>query len=275
MQTALLYRRVSTDTQDNSLDAQENLCLEYCQRMGLVVGSIFCDRDTSGSVPFAERTDPDGGADLLAAIAQRAAAGHPVHAVVVLKQDRLGRDTIDQIHTVRWFWEHGITPHIVNEGGPLLRTPHNEFLFTVKADTAQLERDTIRERIRIGLAQKKRKGELCGTVPYGFDGVPTGAVTGKGVAIRSLVDNPAEQRWLLHIAARRAAGWGYHSIAKELNSLGVPTKTPKGTLITRPGSKRDGGPGETILSSGLWSCGNVHHVLNNKVTAAWLDRHTL
>ncbi|MEY2411057.1 MAG: site-specific recombinase [Verrucomicrobiota bacterium] len=284
---AILYRRVSTNTQQRSLDSQDSLCLEYCATRHVPVIAIFEDNDTSGSIPFRERKGPDGGAAMLELIEARSELAGPAHGgpadgspadgspdveliVVVLKQDRLGRDTLDQIATVRHLWNLGVVPHLVTEGGAMPRTPHNEFIFEVKASTAQLERNLIKDRVQIGLNAKRSKGELCGHIPYGWDAVETGQITGKGVKVRRLVDNPEEQRWLLHMAKRRREGWGYHSIANELNAADVATKRGKGALITVRGSKQDGGQGEQQLCSGLWQPGNVSHVLNNDTTKAWL-----
>ncbi|MEY2411301.1 MAG: putative DNA-invertase from lambdoid prophage Rac [Verrucomicrobiota bacterium] len=278
---AILYRRVSTNTQQSSLDSQDSLCLEYCATRNTPVIAIFEDNDTSGSIPFRERKGPDGGAAMLELIEARAElAGTPSAGpmgdrlsdiiVVVLKQDRLGRDTLDQIATVRHLWNLGVVPHLVTEGGAIPRTPHNEFIFEVKASTAQLERNLIKDRVQIGLNNKRSKGELCGHIPYGWNAIATGQITGKGVKVRRLIDNPEEQRWLLHMVKRRREGWGYHSIAKELNAAGVATKRGKGALITVRGSKQGGGPGEQQFCSGQWQPGNVSHVLNNDTTKAWL-----
>ena len=50
---AILYRRVSTDHQDNSMELQEHLNTEYCQRLGLVMlEQTYEDPDVSGSIWF-------------------------------------------------------------------------------------------------------------------------------------------------------------------------------------------------------------------------------
>lgn len=244
---ALLYRRVSTSKQDNSMEAQESLLALYCEGLEIEVVATLADNDTSGSIPMAERP---GGGQLLAELARRRLADPDAAlAVVCAKQDRLGRDTVDQIQTVRRIWDLGAVPHLACEGGATPRTPTNELLFELKAAVAQHERNTIRERICIGLDHKRSKGELIGTVPYGWQAVPTGAVTTKGVAVRELVDDDEEQHWIREMVRWRAAGWSYHKIALELNRLHVPTKAGK---------------------VGGWQCGNASKVINNKTVHAWL-----
>ncbi len=127
---------------------------------------------------------------------------------------------------------------------------------------AEYERELIRSRIQQHLDVKRDKGELCGTVPYGWTAEPTGQVTPKGVAIRFLRDHPEEQKWILHMHRLRCGGWSYDRIAKELNAAGVPTKRGKGEIIKYRG--------ETRFNTGLWQSGNVAKVLNNKTVLAWL-----
>ena len=136
---AALYRRVSTDHQDNSLEVQEALNTEYCRRLDMpVLAEPYADPDVSGSIPFVERA---GGKALMA----RLQHGDVKH-LVTAKQDRLGRDTLDTIATIRRVWELGITPHFTAEGGAFPRTPQNELLFEIKASVAQYERNLIRDR---------------------------------------------------------------------------------------------------------------------------------
>lgn len=257
---AVIYGRVSTAIQGSSVEAQEHLPEQYCADLALPVIHRFADPDTSGSTFLRKREE---GAQMLTLLLNPASG---ITDLVVTFQDRLGRNALDQIGTILEIWAAGVTPHFVCEGGACPRTPDNELKFNLKAVIAQDELNRIRGRIRVGLDRKKSRGELCGTVPYGFDAAETGATTGKGVRIRTLTDNFDEQRWLLHMHQRRAEGWGYHRIAKELNALGVPTKR-RGELLTRQG----GDEGEQAICPGRWQCGNVSNVLHSKTTLAWLD----
>lgn len=234
METAVLYRRVSTDHQDNSLEVQEVLNDEYAKRMGLEALPAFEDDDVSGSIPFLERT---GGRALM----NRLKLGDVKH-LITAKQDRLGRDTLDTIATIRAVWEMGVIPHFTCEGGAFPRTSQNELLFEIKASVAQYERNLIRERTRTVLAHKFQRLELTGNVPYGYDCVYTFAdghthvsdralnpgeilELGHGSAVsKQLVDNPAEQATLREMAVLRESGWKYAAIAEHLNARGSRTK---------------------------------------------------
>jgi DNA invertase Pin-like site-specific DNA recombinase len=252
---AALYRRVSTDHQDNSLEVQENLNTEYCKRMALpVLPQPYEDPDVSGSIPFLERA---GGRALLA----RLLAGDVKH-IVTAKQDRLGRDTLDSIATIRRIWDLGITPHFPAEGGAFPRTAQNELLFEIKASVAQYERNLIRDRTRAVMNHKFHRGELTGNVPFGFDCLYTFADSSTLLSARALaaselrskpvskmlVDNPAEQATIRQMAAWRAAGWKLEQIAAHLKASGIRTKL-----------------------GCQWQAGNVASVLQSRHTAKILD----
>src|ERR1051325_10445957 len=220
-----IYRRASTDHQENSLAVQEALNDEYCRRLQLPpLPEPYEDEYVSGSIPFVERT---GGKALIARLQHG-----DVRNLVTAKQDRLGRDTLDTIATIRKIWDMGITPHFTAEGGAFPRTPQNELLFEIKASVAQYERNLIRERTRAVLRHKFDLGELAGKLPLVADGpytfadgaflLSTKAISPKELTQRGrvvskvLVDNPAEQATIREMARWRTSGWTLERIAKHL-----------------------------------------------------------
>jgi site-specific DNA recombinase len=253
--SAVLYGRVSTSQQVTT--TQEVRGKEYLQWKQLPLAAELYDDDVSGSIPIWERP---GGRQLRA----RLQAGGIKHLVVV-KLDRLGRSAIDLLKTVEFLDSLGIILHIVDMGGDSLSTQgaNGRLMFTVLAGMAEYERELIRSRIQDKLDVKRSKGELCGTEPYGWTAVETGEVTPKGVKIRRLEPNPEEQKWILHMVQLRRADWGYHSIAKDLNQRGVPTKRGKGEIIRYKGEAR--------FNTGKWQAGNVSNVLNNQTVKTWLE----
>jgi DNA invertase Pin-like site-specific DNA recombinase len=267
---SVIYRRVSTDHQDNSLQVQEALNDEYCKRLHLATtgpsiwspdgqsseGLSFADDDVSGSIPFLERPGSR-------ALLQRLQRGDIQH-LVTAKQDRLGRDTLDQIATIRHVWGLGITPHFPAEGGALPRNPQNELLFEIKASVAQYERNLIRDRTRAVLHHKFARNQLTGKVPFGFDCIyrfkdgathhTNHALSAKELAhlgqdpddvvAKDLVANPAEQAavrlmWRLRHTDRLTL----EAVAAELNRRGLRPKL-----------------------GGAWQFGNVDSVLRSRYT---------
>lgn len=260
---ALGYVRVSTNQQDLSVDAQTvavRRAAEY-QQLGPV--EIFAESDTSGSLPFHQR---DQGKKLLARV--KALDGAPC-TIIVPKVDRLGRDSVDVNQNVRLLDSLGARVVFLDINVDT-RTPMGRAFMQIAAVFAELELARIRERIQTALDHKQSKGELCGTEPFGFKAVLTGETTAKGTAIKRLEDNPEEQKWILFMVQMRAEGWGYHTIAKRLNEMGVPTKR-RGEVL----NLLNGGTGkpsvEKKFTSGKWQAGNVQKVLNSKTTQAWLQ----
>lgn len=222
--------------------------------------AVFLEDDTSGAIPFAER--PKG-----AALLRLLCEGRHKH-LTVPKIDRLGRSAMDVQDTIHTFREKfGVRVHVIDLGGYHFDTGHplRGMIIAVLAYAAQMELDRIRERIQTVLDYKASKGELIGTIPYGFDAVEMGVVTSKGVRVRRLVPNPTEQLWLHQMIAWRRHGLSYNLIARRLNQLGVPTKTGAGNVIHYKPSPR-WPTGRTLLTTGRWQCGNVARVLNSKQT---------
>ena len=128
-----------------------------------------------------------------------------------------------------------------------------------------MELDRIRERIQTVLDHKARKGELIGTVPYGYDALETGEVTSKGVKVRRVVFNEREAHSLRQMAAWRQQGLSYNRIARQLNRLNIPTKQGAGNIIRyRPSLRWP--DGRVVITRGKWQCGNVARVLSSKHT---------
>ena len=243
--------------------------------MGFTIISQYADADTSGSIPFRDRP---GGLALL----NRALVGGIQH-IITSKQDRLGRDTMNTIATVRALWEAGIVPHFTAEGGALPRTSQNQLLFEIKASVANYELNLIRERTTMVLRHKARRGELTGTIPYGWDCAYTfadGHVTVRGVAYSTttakdptperlaleresavalaehgqiltslLVPNTTEQHWLRQIATWR----GYRGPELPLRTQHMSFKAIADHLNQR---------GIPSKSGGRWQCGNVDGLLH-------------
>jgi DNA invertase Pin-like site-specific DNA recombinase len=267
---AAIYGRVSTNQQTTA--AQESRAKDYIKfKWGdaAVVNAVeFYDDDTSGTIPIWDR--PKG-----RQLRARLLLGDVKH-VVVAKLDRLGRSAIDLLNTVKMFDSLGVILHIVDLGGDSLSTQgaSGRLMFTVLAGMAEYERALIAGRIEAKFEVKRDKGELCGTESYGWSSVETGEVTPKGVKIRRLVDNPEEQKWILVMFQLRRTGMGYHSIAKYLNSQGVPTKRGKGIVMKLRTADRSIAKWEEKPTSGKWQSGNVSGVLDpeNVTVQNWMHQ---
>lgn len=276
-QIAALYRRVSTDHQDGSLDVQESKANDYARFKGLTIPDElrFGDEATSGSIEFAKR---DGGHALMRSIELWRKAGKPIEHVVITKLDRLGRDAWDLENTFRFFKAQNVTVHIVDFGGDSFTTAGflGDLILRILSAVAEFERMMIRSRIQDRLDSKRAKGQLCGTIPYGWDCIYTFAdgftekrgtelsateieALGHGpVTNTQMTPNDVERGWIVQMAQwRHVHKLSYPAIARLLNQRGVTTKTPAGTVIkTRSGTVRP--------SSGRWRAGSISKILSSK-----------
>jgi putative DNA-invertase from lambdoid prophage Rac len=267
-QLALGYGRVSTDRQGLSREAQTETvtrAVEYYTGNN-APDDMFFDEDTSGSIPFVERP---AGKQLIARIIELVAQGASP-TVIVTKVDRLGRDTVDVSQTVTLFEKIGARIVFLDINVDT-RTAMGRAFMQIAAVFAELERARIRERIQTTLDLKRSQNLVTGTVPYGWDDRPTGALNKAGKPIRELVANPTEQAIILEMARQFTAGVSLTQIARDLNRRGIPTKR-RGERLNIGHAK-----GQCRIKPvlGLWTFGIVKKVLTNKTTQAFLAQHEI
>ena len=75
--------------------------------------------------------------------------------------DRLGRNTIDVLHTVETLKKKGVSIVSLREGFDL-STPIGQAMLTMLSAVAQLERDSIRFRQMAGIERAKAEGKALG-----------------------------------------------------------------------------------------------------------------
>src|SRR5665647_1183420 len=82
--------------------------------------------------------------------------------LVVSKLDRLGRDAIDILQTVRQLGERNIKVVVLQLGTTDLTSPAGKLLLSMLAAVAEMERDLLVERTQAGLARAKAEGRTLG-----------------------------------------------------------------------------------------------------------------
>ena len=94
-----------------------------------------------------------------------------VDKVLVQEVSRLGRSTVEVLQVVEELTDLGVSIYVQNFGietlkkgriGKLHRNPVAQFLFTMLAEFARMERETLRERILSGMEDARRKGKKIG-----------------------------------------------------------------------------------------------------------------
>jgi DNA invertase Pin-like site-specific DNA recombinase len=93
-----------------------------------------------------------------------AVARREVDVVIVAKLDRLGRSTIDLLNTWDDIEARGVRVVVLDQSIDTA-TPLGKFTRTVLAGVAELEREIIRERIKSGIVEKRRRNEYHGGRP--------------------------------------------------------------------------------------------------------------
>lgn len=198
---AALYVRVSTEEQATGgygLAVQRERCLAMATVKGWSVVATFADEGISGTKDASERPG-------LAALLAAAEAGE-IDAVIVLALDRLGRKTQIVLNLVERLTGFGVSLVSCKESLDTA-TPQGQFVLTMFAALAQLERDTIVERTTAGRNQRgKVDGEKGGRLPYGYKRLPTEIV----------VDAEAAAT-VRRVFALRASGASLREIAAQLD----------------------------------------------------------
>lgn len=147
--TVALYLRVSTAEQ-TTLN-QEIALKEYCERQAYQIYSIYKDEGISGSKTSRPQLD----------IMLRDMRDKRFNAIVVWKLDRLGRSTQHLLQLLQEFNNRNVRL-IITEMNIDTATTQGKFFFTVVGAFAELERDMIRDRIKLGLERRRKQGKLMG-----------------------------------------------------------------------------------------------------------------
>ena len=163
MHTAL-YIRVSTDAQYEegySVDAQKQKLEQYCRLKDITDYQFYIDGGWSGS--NIERPEMKRMIDNI--------RSKQVSAVVVYKLDRLSRSQKDTVFLLEdVFIPNGCNFISLNENFDTT-TPYGKAMIGILSVFAQLERENIRERTRMGMQERVKSGLWMGggRVPFGYD----------------------------------------------------------------------------------------------------------
>ena len=89
-----------------------------------------------------------------------------IQKVLVSEVSRLGRSTVEVLQIVEELTQLGVSIYVQNFGLETLkdgkRNPVAQFMFTLLAEFARLERETLRERILSGMDEARRQGIRIG-----------------------------------------------------------------------------------------------------------------
>ncbi|MDI9559561.1 MAG: recombinase family protein [Pseudomonadota bacterium] len=152
MKRIAIYARVSTDRQ--SAESQLNALREYIDKRAWAISKEYIDEGYTGST-----TKRPAFAAMMADARKRS-----FDILLVYKLDRLSRSLKDLIATLDDLHSLGID-FISYDNGLDTTTPTGRLIFNVVGAVAEFEKDIIRERVKAGLENAKRKGKLLGRPP--------------------------------------------------------------------------------------------------------------
>jgi len=196
-----LYLRVSTEAQADegySLAAQKEKLEAYCRMKGIESFRSYVDGGFSGS-----NLSRPAVTELVEAI-----RGGAVERVVVYKLDRLSRSQKDTLYLIEdVFMPHSVDFVSINENIDT-GSPYGRAMIGILSAFAQLERENIFMRTRMGMVERVKQGYWPGggKIPFGYDYDPQ-----KGI----LVPN-ADADTVREIYARYLEGQSTGRIAREL-----------------------------------------------------------
>ena len=156
MNKICIFARVSTNVQDYERQVNELTTLAQCNGWG--VEAVFCEK-ISGAKKNTERKELSRMVEYVQA--------HHINKVAVTELSRLGRDTLQVLEVIEQFNKLGISLYIQNYGIETLTengevNPMSQFLITILAEVARMERKQIRERCESGYKNFRANGGKVG-----------------------------------------------------------------------------------------------------------------
>ncbi len=161
---AALYIRVSTDAQFEegySVDAQKEMLAAYCTTKGWKDYEFYIDGGFTGS-----NIERPAMQKLIGDVKQGL-----ISAVVVYKLDRLSRSQKDTLYLIEDVFNPAGTAFTSLNENLDTATPMGRAMLGIMSAFAQLERETIRERTRMGMKERVKEGLWMGggRTPFGYD----------------------------------------------------------------------------------------------------------
>ncbi|MGD0884899.1 MAG: recombinase family protein [Thermodesulfovibrionales bacterium] len=151
---AALYARCSTHDKGQDPNLQLVPLREYCQRRGFTVTGEYIDNGVSGAKDRRPQLDH----------LMEAARKRQIDLILVWKLDRFGRSLRQLVVALEELSSLGMG-FISFQDNLDLTTAQGRLMFHIIGAMAEFERELIRERVKAGLENARRKGKRLGRKP--------------------------------------------------------------------------------------------------------------
>lgn len=244
-----IYVRVSTEDQaeKGTIENQIEFARKYCDLHRLEIFKFYKDDGFSGTIPLLNRP--------AAAEMMEDAKNGLFNVLLVYKLDRLGRSarvTLNSIYDLE-----AMDIQIKSMTEPFDTTsPSGRFMITMLAGVADLERETILERMWHGANRAAREGRwLGGIVPYGYYVDENKYLKISETLLPNCSFSEADVIRLIYKMS--AEGNSTVKIADYLNSLRIPPSYTKDNRTIKKGKRKTN-------TAGIWRPGRIQNMLKNK-----------
>ena len=201
MKKAAIYIRVSTDAQAEegySIDAQKEQLTAYCIAKGMKDYEYYIDGGYSGSTinrPEIQRLISD-------------CSNNKISCVVVFKLDRLSRSQKDTLYLIEDVFNKNNVDFVSLNESIDTTSPTGKLMIGILSAFAQLERENIKLRTRIGMKERVKSGlwRGGGKIPFGYNYDPV-----QGILVQNEDAEKVKQMYNLILS-----GESYLSISKTL-----------------------------------------------------------
>lgn len=152
----VIYSRVSTITQDYKRQTEE--LTEYAHKMGFTIAAIF-EEKVSGAKQNEDRPKLQAMIEFVNA--------NSINKVLCWELSRIGRNTIEVLRTIQLLNENYISLFIKNYNIETLNdkcevNPLSQFMIQILTSVSEMERSTIRQRVKSGYDQFRKNGGKVG-----------------------------------------------------------------------------------------------------------------
>ncbi len=216
---AVVYTRISTEYQEDGHSPEEQLrrCKAHAEFEGYEVVGHY--HDTGSGSAFEHRPGY---------IEMMEKAGKEWKVVVIYKLDRIHRNLRNMV-----LWLDDLRSKecdfVSTEERVDTTTPQGRFFIQVMGAFAEMERETISSRVKMGLEGAKRSGRWIGVPPFGYKIDDSFTTQGTRVSPGLLVPETREAEIVRNILENAASGWG---ISKIITGLVINQhRTRKGSIV--------------------------------------------